>query len=411
MNDSSYWVELRLMIEEMCCDLCRFDESSRLGCLPEDIRIYRELPLGQPDSFADIMIHPPGGPAFFVEVKFGYSDESLLASLRRKYSHKPLIGCDVDKVVLVLNTRDRPNADTLIAQASATLAPGLRLEVWDGNRLAAMLRSHFGVEVTAIDRAELLEVRTAIDHAKGWHAFGDGPQESYTHDPLKAQLLWNFGFWKLRELRAAAGGQIHEILKPGIYRNVAILIADLCSFSSFVRDTPDPDIMRESLVAFYSKTRYEILNNGGMHYQFVGDQVIGLFGLPDQPKDYLQNAFRTARSLCAIGKSVSQHWHRKIDRVQERVGLHIGLSIGDLHMLPLRPFSRIYQGFIGDSINMAARLMAEAAEDEIVATNSFYRRLDPQSQTHFAPIQAVNAKNVGLINAWRTRVAPGTPNL
>jgi adenylate cyclase len=43
-----------------------------------------------------------------------------------------------------------------------------------------------------------------------------------------------------------------------------VLLADLCSFSSYVRDTADETIVRESLTAFYSKARYQIINSGGM---------------------------------------------------------------------------------------------------------------------------------------------------
>jgi class 3 adenylate cyclase len=307
---------------------------------------------------------------------------------------------------MVIDRGARQNFDELIAKAVASLAPDLRFEVWDEERLCALLRSHFNVEVERIEPERLLDVRAAIDHAKGWHAFGGGAQDAYVHDPLKAQLLWNFGFWRLRQLRESTGCEVHDILKPGVYRNVAVLIADLCSFSSFVRDTPNADTMRESLIAFYSKARYEIINSGGMHYQFVGDQVIGFFGMPDQPDGFIDAAWRAARALCAIGKSVAQDWQRRIDRVQEKVGIHVGLSLGDLHLLPLRPFSRGHLGFIGDSINVAARLMSEASVDEIVATNGFFQLLDGKAQAEFEPSESVDAKNVGRIKAWRARVAP-----
>jgi hypothetical protein len=48
-----------------------------------------------------------------------------------------------------------------------------------------------------------------------------------------------------------------------------VLLADLCSFSSYIRDTGDAEVVRESLTAFYSKARYQIINNGGMLYQFA----------------------------------------------------------------------------------------------------------------------------------------------
>ena len=151
------------------------------------------------------------------------------------------------------------------------------------------------------------------------------------------------------------------MLPPGLYRGVVILVADLCSFSSFVRDTPDKRIVRESLTSFYSKSRDQILSNGGMLYQFVGDQVISLFGIPERTGEAVREALETARALVSIGNSVSHHWQRQIDRVQAAGGVHIGLAIGDLQIVAMRPFGRTHVGAVGDSINVAARLMGSAS--------------------------------------------------
>jgi hypothetical protein len=61
-----------------------------------------------------------------------------------------------------------------------------------------------------------------------------------------------------------------------------------------------------------------------MLYQFVGDEVIGIFGLPDHAPGYLEAAYETAHALCAIGRSVAHEWQRQIDREQSPVGLHAG---------------------------------------------------------------------------------------
>jgi hypothetical protein len=48
-----------LLIEELCCDLSRFDPEKD-GLSPEEIQIDRELPLGHPDAFADIRVRSRG---------------------------------------------------------------------------------------------------------------------------------------------------------------------------------------------------------------------------------------------------------------------------------------------------------------------------------------------------------------
>jgi class 3 adenylate cyclase len=71
----------------------------------------------------------------------------------------------------------------------------------------------------------------------------------------------------------------------------------------------------------------------------------------------------------------------------------------------VRPFARSHIGFIGDALNMGARLMAEAQPGEIVVSNGFYQMLDDDAQTQFAENQPVVAKNVGTLKSWRRAAA------
>lgn len=393
--------ELRLLLEELCCDLSRFEHVSRDGIAPEDVQIDREVAVGQLGAFADIRVRPRGRETYFIEVKYGYTDEAVLHSLRRKYAEPDETVRQASRVVLVVERKGRADWDELVCSAGAALGAGLVLEVWDEDRFAAALRTHFDVELGEIEAERLLDVRQAIDRAKGFHAFGGESLQAYEHDTLKAQLLWHFNFWRLRHMREARQLGVREIAPPGLYREVVVVLADLCSFSSFVRDTPDSAVIRENLTAFYSKARYQIINNGGMHYQFVGDEVIGVFGLPDRARGYIEAACETARALCSIGRSVANEWQRQIDRMQSAVGLHVGVAMGDLHLLSLRPFSRAHIGFIGDCINVAARLMSHATADEIIVSNSFYQRLPEAIRATFREQEPIEAKNVGRIRAWK----------
>jgi class 3 adenylate cyclase len=394
--------EFRLLLEELCCDLCRFEHVNRDGLAPEDVRIDREYWLAPPGAFADIKIAPAGRPPYFVEVKYGYTNDNLVRHLARKYASPPgTNAAAASKVVLVVDCAARPEWARVEQELTSRLHHGLALEVWDERRLMSRLAEGFGVSIPEFTAENLLDVRQAIDRAKGFHAFGGPSFAEYDHDPLKADLLWHFGFWRLKQLRSTGRALPRDILPPGPYQAVAVLLADLCSFSSYVRDTGDAEIVRESLTAFYSKARYQIINNGGMLYQFAGDEVIGLFGIPDHPHDFTEAVLDTARALCRIGESVTQRWQRRIDRVQNAAGLHVGVALGDLQIVSLRPFSRLHVGAIGDCINVAARLLALAGPSEIVLSNAFHQRLDEDSQARCAEIEPVDAKNVGRIRAWK----------
>jgi class 3 adenylate cyclase len=405
MSSPAHLGELRLLLEELCCDLARFGHGTREGLAPEDVQIDREVALRQPGTFADIRVRPRGEEPYFIEVKYGYPDADIVHSLRRKYAEPG----EARRVLLVADRAGRSDWDGLLREAAAVLAPGMTLDAWDEARFATALQTHFHVELGEIAPEHLVDVRLAIDRAKGFRAFGGESLQSYEHDALKAQLLWHFGFWRLRQMREPREVAVRDLVPTGHYRDIVVVLGDLCSFSSFVRDTADGEIIRENLTSFYSKARYQIINNGGMHYQFVGDEVIGIFGLPDHPADYVDAAYETARGLCSIGRSVAHQWQRRIDRVQSPVGLHVGVAMGDLHLMSLRPFSRTHVGLIGDCINLGARLMSHASADEIMVSNAFYQHLPATRQADFHEVEPIEARNVGRIKAWKASAAPRSP--
>jgi len=393
--------QLRLLLEEVCCDLCRFEHLNRDDFPPDKVQIDREFQLGSPGVFADIRVAPPSGRPYFVEVKYGYPKDILLRRLRRKYGPDSKAATSGSKVIVVSDLADAGGMPSLATEISASLNSGLAVEIWSQQQFLEKMRKCFRTDCSVITTENLLDVRDAIDRAKGYHAFGGASFEEYIHDPLKAELLWRFGFWRLRHLRDSGRDSPRNILPPGTYRGVVVVLADLCAFSSFVRDTPDSEIVRESLTSFYSKARYQIINHGGMLLQFVADEVIGCFGLPEGGNGSAARALETARALVSIGESVSHHWQRRIDRVQASGGVHVGMAVGDLQMVSLRPFSRTHTGAVGDCFNVAARLMATATRGQIAMSNSCHELLPEESQADFEEMAPVEARNVGRIKAWK----------
>ena len=173
---------------------------------------------------------------------------------------------------------------------------------------------------------------------------------------------------------------------------MAVLIADLCSFSTYVRDTSDAEIVRESLTAFYSKARYQIINNGGCYISSRVTRFLGCLAFRDHPDGFTDGVLDTARGLCRIGESVLQQWQRRIDRVQTDAGLHVGIAIGDLQVVSLRPFSPLHIGAIGDCINVASRLSKLAGPGEVVLSNGFHHRLDEHNQARYSEIEPVDGQ-------------------
>jgi class 3 adenylate cyclase len=394
--------ELRLFIEEVCCNLCRFFHVRDDRVAPESVRIDTEFGLGLPTAYADIRVDAPGKAPYFIEVDYGYSADRIVSSLSRKYGPQSPAARSGAKVILVVDTQNHPHWSDVEERCRAALNPNLALEVWSEEHLLQLIEECYGASLNCISVEEMQDVRGVMADAEKRYAFGD----AYTGDALEGTLIWHFGFLRLKRMRAATGLATRSLFPPALYRDVVILTADLAGFSAYVRDTREERVVRDCLTSFYAKSRYQIINSGGMVYQFLGDAVIGMFGIPDHAPGHVQAALDCSKSLIQIGSSVSNEWQRHIDRIQPTGGVHIGLAVGDVNVMSLRPFSRTHMGAVGDCINMAARLVSCAEAGQIVASNTFYQKLPPASQSGFTELQAVEAKNVGLIRAWKLTVLP-----
>jgi class 3 adenylate cyclase len=399
-ENERYLKELRLFLEEICCDLCRFQHVTQNNVRPEDVHINQEVFLGTPGAFADIQVKLPYTPPYFVEIKYGYPPDKVIKHLKRKYGTRTEANRGASKLVLVLDSNCYDCWFDANEEIRQSLYPELALEIWTDETLLSLISSEFDIQIDSLAEENLAEIRDAVDRAKGRHAFG----EAFTNDSLQSALLWHFGFWLLRTLRESNERE-RAILSPGLYKGVVTIFADLSCFSSYVRDTRDDEVVRHVLTSFYSKARYQVTNAGGMLYQFLGDGVLALFGVPERRENYMESALECAKALIDIGNSVSNEWQRQIDHLQTAGGCHIGMALGDLHILSLRPFGRAHMGAIADSINTAARLSSQAKPDEIVVSNSLFQKFSEESQTGFNEMEPVEAKNIGRIRAWRLSLA------
>ena len=388
--------ELRLFLEELICNVCRFIHAEQ-GISLKELRIRQEVSLGVANTFADILIRVPNHSSYFVEVDYGYSTSRIIESIQRKYSKPLLLFEEISKLILVVDRHNHPSWEKCAMQVKKILPSSWELEIWDEPYLLSLIRKYFDVEIESLSLDQILELRLAIDRAKGTYAFG----AAYNNDPLDSSLLWHFGYWRLRDLFEASNRTKRSILPPASYPAAVVIFADLSGFSGYVRETPRARTIQDCLSAFCAKARYQIINDGGMLYQFLGDAVIGLFGIPTHSTDYIERSFDCARSLLTLGDAISNEWQRQLDRLQPVRGSHIGVAMGTLQVLSLRPFSRTHTGVIGDAINMAARLSSHAQSGQIVVSNIVYHGLCPSSQSLLREIEPVEAKNVGRIKAWR----------
>jgi len=149
-------------------------------------------------------------------------------------------------------------------------------------------------------------------------------------------------------------------------RLVSIVFADLVGSTS-LGERLDPESMHALLDRYTEVCSQVIERHGGTVEGFIGDAVVGVFGLAEVHEDDALRAVRTAVELREAGAALSAQLQR-----ERGVGITIkfGVESGEVFLggaARRAPFAA------GDAFNVAARLEGTAPEGEILLGDNVYR--------------------------------------
>lgn len=160
---------------------------------------------------------------------------------------------------------------------------------------------------------------------------------------------------------------VDEIFRFGEnFPNLIVMLTDIKAFSTLVR-VARPDEMRELMSSYYFRTREAIFRHMGVLDKFIGDAILTIWGYPYNTKQDVSNALKCAAELIEIGKWLVSEFSERHDEVVDS-GTRIGLVKGDLWPLNLSQ-TDIEVSFIGNAINLAARLEGNSKVDSILISN------------------------------------------
>jgi class 3 adenylate cyclase/tetratricopeptide (TPR) repeat protein len=176
---------------------------------------------------------------------------------------------------------------------------------------------------------------------------------------------------------------------------VTCLFCDLVGFTA-TSESADPEDIDQMLTAYAEMARAQIESHGGVVEKFIGDAVVGIFGVPAAHEDDPERAVRAglriaedAEDLKAVGDAP----------LRLRVGINTGealVRLGVIAGLGERMLS-------GDAINTASRIQSIAPEMgvavglgtyEATAVVFSYEELEPATLKGKAePVRVFHAKN------------------
>ena len=155
-----------------------------------------------------------------------------------------------------------------------------------------------------------------------------------------------------------------DFLKKPKAIEAVVLFADLADFTKFANNKNIKDVFQFLSKMFYEYTKI-INKNNGIVDKFVGDQIIGIFGITD-PNNRSENAIASAIEMCDILKKEFEKY---------KIGVKIGIVKQEVLYGNLGGRYKSDLTVIGPGVNLAARICSFADKGEILVNKKIYDKL------------------------------------
>jgi len=147
----------------------------------------------------------------------------------------------------------------------------------------------------------------------------------------------------------------------GERRQATVMFSDVSGYTALT-ERLDPEEVDDVLIGVKKAAARIIKKYGGAVNQFIGDEVVALFGIPNAAEDDPTRAIKAALELHA---EIREKTGDLLARTGEQLAMHTGINTG----LIIAQYSNDREGLYrltGDTVNTAARLRSLAATDEIL---------------------------------------------
>jgi class 3 adenylate cyclase/tetratricopeptide (TPR) repeat protein len=178
----------------------------------------------------------------------------------------------------------------------------------------------------------------------------------------------------------------------GERRHATVSFSDLSGYTA-LNERLDPEEVEAIMARIKREAVAVIERHGGIVNQFVGDEIMALYGVPvarrDDPCRALRAAFELHAAVRAIGAELAP-------RIGCALGMHTGASTG--LVVVRRSDARAGQFTVtGDTVNTAARLRSLAADDEVVVGADTWREVSTLFDAEAGDAVSVKGKQQPVI--------------
>ena len=180
-----------------------------------------------------------------------------------------------------------------------------------------------------------------------------------------------------------------DIRLGGTNQEVTVLFADIRDFTP-MSENLSPSRVVEILNEYFTRVTDVIFDNGGTLDKYMGDAVMAVFGAPISKGNDAANAVNSAiqiqRLLIELNRDAAAR-----DWPELRVG--IGINTGNAVAGNIGSPRRLDYTVVGDTVNTAQRLMANAAGGQILIAESAASKLGSSFDMERLPEMKVKGRS------------------
>ncbi len=193
--------------------------------------------------------------------------------------------------------------------------------------------------------------------------------EELSRRVIERQALARFLSSSIVEKILANPDQVHL---GGENQTVTVLFADVRGFTR-MSEKMEPQEVVELLNEYFTEMTDLVFENGGTLDKYLGDGLMAVFGAPLTKPDDAIRAVKTAIEMQQALARLNQDWEAKGQR-SLKIGL--GINTGNVTAGNIGSARRMDYTVIGDAVNIASRLCANAAGGQILISESTFGSLN-----------------------------------
>jgi adenylate cyclase len=157
-----------------------------------------------------------------------------------------------------------------------------------------------------------------------------------------------------------------DLSPGGESRRAAVLFSDIRGFTSLSEKLSAADVTE--LLNEYFEVMVDVLfHHGGTLDKYMGDAVMGLFGVPKSDEDAALSAVKCGLEMQTALEGLNR---LRLGRGEEALHMGIGINYGDCIWGPLGSRKTMDYTVVGDVVNVAARLCSEAGGGDVIISES-----------------------------------------